>query len=61
MTINFALLATWLPYSLGILGVLCVLVGWLGRSRRYLSGVLALTGALLIIADVLIRRLNLGK
>jgi hypothetical protein len=60
MSVGFVVIS-WRPYFLGILGVLCG-AAWYGRrSHRYLSGALGLTGALLIIADLFIRHMNLGK
>ena len=61
MSVGFVVIS-WLPYFLGILGVLCAWAAWYGRrSLRSLSGALGLTGALLIIADLFIRHMNLGK
>ncbi|MFZ0275874.1 MAG: hypothetical protein WA254_04625 [Candidatus Sulfotelmatobacter sp.] len=63
MAIGLAVSSTWFPYFLGFLGVLFMFAAvWLIRmSRRYLGGALALVGALLMIVDLVIRHVNLGK
>jgi len=62
MKMVLAMISTWLPYFLGILGMLCVFTGLLARKwHRYLSGILSIIGGLLVIADLLIRHLKLSN